>query len=487
MGLWRHPGARSQRSWRVRAIPVWIVALTVVLAMGACVINPATRRPEFTLVSEPEEIALGLEADRDMVETLGLYADSPALTEYVSQIGAKLAAKSERPNLPWTFRVLDDPVVNAFAIPGGHVYVTRGILAHLDSEAELAGVIGHEIGHVTALHGVNQLSRARVADRGLGIFRVLDPRARHVGRLANNTAALIMLRHSRGDEIEADDLGLRYMGRGGYDRTAMVDVMRTLERQSAGEASDMPIWLSTHPEPGLRADRILDRQEASSGARNPGAYREVIQGLAFGKDPRLGFQVGDTHVSPRRRYRIDLPPDWTRDHDKDVLIALSPDETALLVVGVTGGESADAAAKDFYGREGVVGGPSWEAGGGRARDFTAPGQTPLAGTAVFRDHAGETYLSLVVTPAQNWSGIEAAARRSLASFARLEDPRLMGVQPARLVIEQTTAPVSIEQLAAEADQSPQTMAILNRVTPTAQVARGTWLKRVRAATVPTGG
>jgi predicted Zn-dependent protease len=133
-------------------------------------VNPVTGQREFVLMTESQEIQMGRDADQDIVRSMGLYED-PELQRYVQELGARMARESERPNLPWTFRVLDDPVVNAFALPGGYIYVTRGIMAHFSSEAELAGVLGHEIGHVTARHGVQQVSRAQLAQLGLGIGR----------------------------------------------------------------------------------------------------------------------------------------------------------------------------------------------------------------------------------------------------------------------------------------------------------------------------
>src|SRR5436305_7311883 len=135
---------------------------TALLAAGGCSTNPATGKPQLALISEQQEIQMGLDNDQQVQQQLGLYQD-PKLQEYVNRVGQRLAAASERPNLAWTFRVIDDPVVNAFAIPGGHVYVTRGLMTHLTSEAELASVIGHEIGHVTARHSVTPMSKQELA------------------------------------------------------------------------------------------------------------------------------------------------------------------------------------------------------------------------------------------------------------------------------------------------------------------------------------
>src|SRR5882762_8129523 len=143
-----------------------LLLLAAALAVAACATNPATGAKQLMLISESQEIAMGRDYDKQVVASIGLYPDS-GWQRYIQQFGARLAATSDRPNLPWTFRVVDDPVVNAFALPGGFIYVTRGILAHLNSEAELAGVVGHEIGHVTARHSASQMTKQQLAQVGL--------------------------------------------------------------------------------------------------------------------------------------------------------------------------------------------------------------------------------------------------------------------------------------------------------------------------------
>jgi len=143
-------------------------------ATAGCARNPATGANELMLVSQSQEIQMGQEYDQQVIQQIGLYGDS-AMQRYVREVGMKLASTSERPNLPWTFRVVDDPAVNAFAVPGGHIYVTRGIMAHLNSEAELASVMGHEIGHVTARHTAHQMSQQQVAGLGLAIGAIASP------------------------------------------------------------------------------------------------------------------------------------------------------------------------------------------------------------------------------------------------------------------------------------------------------------------------
>src|SRR5438093_2285037 len=229
------------------------LALLVAVAVAAgCAVNPATGSRQLMLVSASQEIALGRDYDQQVAASIGIYPDSE-LQRYIQQFGARLAASSERPNLPWSFRVVDDPVVNAFALPGGFIYVTRGILAHLNSEAELAGVVGHEIGHVTARHTASRITKQQLAQVGLAVGSIASPQLERYAGLASTALGVLFLKYSRNDESQADHLGLRYMRRGNYDPREMPNVFRMLDRVSAAQSGGrIPEWLATHPNPEHR-------------------------------------------------------------------------------------------------------------------------------------------------------------------------------------------------------------------------------------------
>ncbi len=221
-----------------------LFGICLILILTGCSMNPATGQRQLSLISEAQEVEIGRNTDQQMVQQTGLYPDDDLQT-YVQELGEDMAKLSERPDLPWHFRVVDDPIVNAFALPGGFIYVTRGILAHLGSEAELAGVIGHEIGHVTARHSANQLSKAQLATLGLGIGMVVSEDFRRFGDLAQSGLGLLFLKFGRDDERQADDLGFRYASRAGHNPAAMADVFETLGRVSASASagSRLPSWL----------------------------------------------------------------------------------------------------------------------------------------------------------------------------------------------------------------------------------------------------
>ncbi|HXV85129.1 MAG TPA: M48 family metallopeptidase, partial [Gemmatimonadales bacterium] len=231
------------------------VSFLVLAASPACAVNPATGERQLMLVSEGQEIAMGREADPQISGQYGLYPDT-ALQGYVRALGQRLTAVSERPGLPWSFRVVDDPIINAFAVPGGFLYVTRGILAHFNSEAELVAVLGHEIGHVTARHSASQMSQQQLAQVGLVAGMVLAPRFQDFAGVAQAGLGLMFLKFSRDDERQADELGLRYLVRARYDPREMPKVFAMLASVSQGEDGNrLPSWLSTHPDPVDRQQR----------------------------------------------------------------------------------------------------------------------------------------------------------------------------------------------------------------------------------------
>ena len=194
---------------------VRLVAVAMVLA-AACATNPVTGKKELSLISEAQEIQMGQQAAVEVRQTSGIVPDS-ALLAYVRSIGLKLAKGSERPNLPWSFDVVDDPAVNAFALPGGSIFITRGILSYMQNEAELATVLGHEIGHVTARHSVHEMSRAQVFQGLLGVGSILSSDVASVAGVASQGLGLLFLKYSRDNETQADDLGFRYSLADGFD------------------------------------------------------------------------------------------------------------------------------------------------------------------------------------------------------------------------------------------------------------------------------
>src|SRR5437588_10072565 len=273
-----------------------LIRPAVLAGLGAlgCAPNPATGARQIMLVSESQEIAMGRDYDRQVVASIGLYPDS-GLERYIQQFGMRLATTSERPNLPWTFRVVDDPVVNAFALPGGFIYVTRGILAHLNSEAELAGGGGDGIGHVTARHSVSQMTKQQLAQLGLAVGAIASPDVGRYAGLASQAIGVLFLKYSRDNESQADELGLRYLRRAAYDPREMPHVFEMLTRVSQAQGGGrVPERLATHPNPensrGRNAQEIPAGPQSIAGSVvNRDSYLQRLDGLVFGSNPREGY------------------------------------------------------------------------------------------------------------------------------------------------------------------------------------------------------
>jgi predicted Zn-dependent protease len=271
--------------------------------IAACATNPVTGEREFTLMSESQEIAMGRESDAQVRAEMGVYTDQE-LAKYVSDIGLRLAKLSERPNLPWQFTVVDQPAINAFALPGGFIYITRGILPFLDNEAELAGVLGHEIGHVTARHSVRQYTRTIGGVAALGALGVFVPAARPFGQISEQALTLLFLKYGRSDELQADQLGARYEADGGWDPAGVSGMLSTLGRldEAAGDRKGVPNWLSTHPEPLTRVSEISPTVEKLKAGRsnlttNREALERRIDGVIYSDNPEQGDSVSTFRTS----------------------------------------------------------------------------------------------------------------------------------------------------------------------------------------------
>lgn len=312
---------------RVRPVLLVVVLLvTALLAVVGCAVNPATGRRELSLLSPEQEAEIGREGYGAVVAEYGVY-DDPALAAYVDSVGRRVARASDLPGLSWRFTVLDDPAVNAFAMPGGYIYVTRGLLAHMGSEAQLAGVLGHEIAHVTARHSARQLTQQTLAGLGLRIATVISPEFEPYSGLAAQGLGLLMLKYSRDDETEADRLGVRYSAVAGYDAREVPGTYRTLQRIAERGGQSLPSWLSTHPDPGDRAERttrlaaeaMAQRKDARVGER---PHLERLRGLVYGEDPRYGWFEGDgTFVHPVLRFRMRFPSGWRTEHTHTAVTA----------------------------------------------------------------------------------------------------------------------------------------------------------------------
>jgi predicted Zn-dependent protease len=466
----------------------------VLLALLGCATNPATGRPQIALISEQQEIELGSENDQQIQQQLGLYPD-PQLQEYVNRIGRKMAATSERPDLPWTFRVLDDPVVNAFAIPGGHVYVTRGLLTHLTSEAELAGVVGHEIGHVTARHSVTQMSKERIARIGILAGAIVSPA---LAGYAARGLEVAFLKYSRDDERQADHLGLRYMYQQNYDPREMPRVFEVLQRVSAAQGDGrIPGWLSTHPSEEERIRTIggeVSRLGGDFAGRivNRDAYVRSLDHVVFGQNPREGYFVGSTFVQPDLGIQIRFPDGWKTSNERSSVQAVSPNQDALVLMTLSEQSSAQAAAEQFFTREGIQAGQTLRTDlngmPAVARTFALQGTESgeLQGVAAFAESNQRVYQIIGLTRSQSWGSYEDLLSRAVATFGPVTDRRALDVQPKRLDVVSLPSAMTLAEFAQRYPSTVDmnTLAIINQADANTRFAAGDEVKRVVGGELP---
>ena len=288
------------------------VILFAVLLVVSCAINPVSGKKELMFFSEKQEIAMGRETDQQIRQQFGIYEDK-ALNDYVNRVGQKLVPFSHRPGLPHFFAVLDTPVVNAFAAPGGYIYVTRGILALMGSEAELAAVLGHEMGHVAARHSMKQLSGQMLAQVGLALGSVLNKDIAKFAGLAGIGMQLLFLKFSRSDEYQADSLGIEYARKGAYSPAEMLRFFAALENMSeeAG-AQKIPSFLSTHPMTSDRIARIkamISSQDVSLAVKKE-PYLNQVDGMVYGENPRQGFTENGVFYHPEMAFAFTIPAGW---------------------------------------------------------------------------------------------------------------------------------------------------------------------------------
>lgn len=321
----------SPRSRTTRAA----AALACSAVLASCATNPVSGKREVSLMSEAQEIAIGQQSDAEIRREMGAY-DHPELQRYVADIGQRLAALSHRPSLPWSFTVVDHPAVNAFALPGGFIYITRGILPYLDDEAELAGVLGHEIAHVTARHSAQQYTRATTGGIGLAVLGIFVPQTQPFTDLASTALGVAFLKYGRDDERESDRVGMDYAARGGWDPRGVPDFLSTLARVNELSERGVPNWLSTHPEPAERVVEALPlaaRLATAAGvARNRDAFLTQIDGITVGDSPKDGIVRGNLFLHPILRFGLEFPEGWDVMNTPDQVAAREPGQPRFMLL-----------------------------------------------------------------------------------------------------------------------------------------------------------
>jgi predicted Zn-dependent protease len=411
----------------------------------SCATNPVTGKQELMLLSESDEIKLGQETDLQVIREYGVYEDKK-LTAYLNGICQRLGTVSHRPHLTYHFKIVDSPVVNAFAVPGGYVYFTRGILAALNSEAELAGVMGHEIGHITARHSAHQYSRAQLAQIGLGVGSVFVDSSVLTG-LAQLGVGMLFLRFSRDNERQADDLGVEYSTKAGYDASQMANFFETLERMNPGsDRSGLPGWFYTHPNPADRVQAVTERAREWQGKLNQrdlkinqDVYLRGIDGLIYGEDPRQGYVADNIFYHPGLRFQFPVPFQWKLNNTHTQVQMVNESQEALILFFVSSGTSPQETARKFVSetKANVIRTEALQVNGLPSRRLHSEIRSQNAVYQLlssFIEKDNHIFVFHGLTSSGRFQNYRALFDSTMRQFKGLTDPRRIHVEPDRIRI-----------------------------------------------------
>lgn len=467
------------------------VATAVLLSVSiACATNPVTGNRQLALISEAQELEIGRSTAAEVRASIGL-VDDAELQRYVQRVGATLAKTSHRPQLPWTFGVVDDPTPNAFALPGGYIFLTRGMMNLMNSEAELAAVLGHEIGHVTARHSVTAMSRQQLAQIGFGLGGVLFPATQPFGQAIGAGLDLLFLKHGRDAERQADELGFRYALDQDYDVREMVDVFTALQRTGDEQRSPLPSWLSTHPAPAERIE-LVEQWIAALPAQGQGSrvanaqYLGQLDGMVFGQNPRQGFFRDGVFYHPELRFRFDMPAEWQTQNLPDAVIGVSPNRDAAVQLTLAGAGDPARAAQAFFSqgpvqvlnstRQPINGVPTI------VTVFDAATQQGVVrGVVSHFAYDGRTYQLLAYTPQSRFGAYDRLFEGVIGSFGPVTDPAILDVRPARVDIVRISERMTLSEFSRRYNSSIPLaeLAVINQAAgPETTFEAGTLLKRV---------
>lgn len=339
---------------RIFGITPFILVVLIAIIQVQCAVNPVTGKKEVMLISESMEIGMGAEIDEGLRREYGFY-DDPQLTAYVERIGREMAPHTHRPHLGYHFAVLDTSVENAFAAPGGYIYITRGLLALMNSEAELATVLGHELGHVNARHSARQMTRSILFTLGIVIASELSKDFRKIAPISMLATQLLFLKYSRSDEYQADALGVEYSLKIGYSAGEMVTFFNSLQRLTETKGGvRLPNFLSTHPLTPRRIEKVkelLQAEEYSKAGGSPrlkverDGYLTRLEGLVYGDNPRQGYVEGNTFYHPDMKFYFNIPRGWKYSNTpRQVTLASGDGKAVVILMAESTTESLDSYA-----------------------------------------------------------------------------------------------------------------------------------------------
>jgi len=476
---------------------VIISLLAAILFFPSCAINPVTGKRQLMFMSEKREISMGKEYDPQVTATFGEYKNE-ALLGLIQERGNEMGLISHRPNLEYHFRILDTPVINAFAVPGGYIYFTRGILAQFNNEAEMIGVLGHEMGHITARHTVSRQSKQQLGQLLLIGGMIASEEFRKYGEYAMAGMQLLFLSFSREDEREADRLGVEYTSKIGYDASKMADFYQVLVRMNLeSDRAGIPTWLSTHPDPGdrynsVKRDALIwqDSLDFSSWKVNTDSYLQMLDGMVYGDDPRQGFVEGHMFYHPELKFEFPFPPGWQLENSP-IQVRMAPqDGKALMIFTFAEGNTLDEAAQATLQqlqlnvldrrRTTVSGMPAVAVLSSQtSQDQSTGQQNTIRVLSYFIDDGGTYYVFHGVSVEADFDKYSDAFETTMMKFDRLTDPSKLNAQPERIRIRKVqragTLADAFRSFGVQQHQMEE-FAFLNNMELTDQVPAGKMIK-----------
>jgi len=474
---------------------ILISALTILIP--SCAVNPVTGKKQLMLMTESQEVALGAQYDPSVVSTFGVY-DSPELLSFITEKGNEIGKISHRPNLEFHYKILDSPVVNAFAVPGGYVYITRGILAQFNNEAELVGVLGHEMGHVTARHSASQQSKQQMGQLLLMGGMIASEKFREFGEYAMQGMELLFLKFSRDNETEADRLGVEYSSKIGYDANEMANFFNVLNKmQMSSDHAGVPTFMSTHPDPGDRYNAVRkkakvwqDSLKMTNYAVNQDQYLRMIDGLVFGEDPRQGYVEANMFYHPDMKFKYPVPAGW-QVQNSPIQVQMAPkDGNALMIFTMAPQKTLEEAGQKTLAdlkltvldskRTTVNGFPAIAA---MSQQVTQNQQTGAQQIIKVMSYLIEYNQSILVFHGvADEAGFNNYARifeTTMSNFDRLTESSKLNVKPKRIKVVQVPATAALSQTFKSLKVSENQMkelALLNNLELTDRVEKGKLIK-----------
>ena len=459
-----------------------------------CARNPVTGKSQVVLMSEAQELAMGKEADPQIIAQYGLY-DNKALQDFITQKGKQLAAISHRPNINYEFRIVDSDVLNAFAIPG-YVYFTRGIMAYFNNEAQFAGVLGHETGHITARHTVAQQRNALLGQIGIIAGVVINPNLARFAETASQGLGLLFLKFGRDAERQADQLGVEYSSKLGYDAKEMANFFITLERKGEGtEAAELPEFLSTHPNPGDRnvtVTKLAAEWKQKLNLTNPiinrNSYLQRIEGIVYGEDPRQGYLENNVFYHPQLKFQFPAPQGWNYQNTPQRVQFAPKDGKALMMMMLAPGTDLQQAANAFLQQNNLQALESRQVNvNGLPAITLVADPKPVQGQqqqairtlSYFIQYGNAIYLILGVSATTDFNQFVPIFSNTMEGFRQLTDQSKINRQPERVRIKTVNSNITLQQ-ALQNYSTPASrfneLAILNGMKLTDVLAPGTMIK-----------